>query len=112
MAAYISKEYEVILDAAAGLVGEARPDVVTLDLEPISKQLKELETIVDDLLASLNPGTPPRLSAPRRGGVYKTAGFLTNVVTGLVLGSLLFAIIIFAYLVASNPAFLKVLLGG
>jgi len=112
MAAYISKEYDVILDVEAGVVGEARADVVTLNIEPLIKCVEELEHLSDELLSSLHPSTEPMFSRPFRGGVYKTAGFLTNMAIGFILGCLFFAAIMFAYIAITNPQLLKAILGG
>jgi tetrahydromethanopterin S-methyltransferase subunit B len=112
MAAIISKEYDVILDTATKKVGASRADIVSLDIEPLSKHIGKLESLADELLASLNPSSQPLFSRPSRAGVYKMAGYLTNMVIGFILGCLTFVLIILAYISATNPAALKALLGG
>ncbi|NLU03955.1 MAG: tetrahydromethanopterin S-methyltransferase subunit B, partial [Methanothermobacter sp.] len=54
----------------------------------------ELEATADDLINSLDPTTTPLDSYPGREGVYLTAGKLTNMVYGFILG----LIILFALL--------------
>ncbi|WP_309491947.1 tetrahydromethanopterin S-methyltransferase subunit MtrB [Candidatus Hecatella orcuttiae] len=112
MAAEISKEYDVILDAENGLVGEARMDVVTLDIMPLEKSLRELEKLAEELLSSLNPASEPLFSRPLRGGIYRRAGLLTNIFLGFLIGCLFFAIIIFTYLAVTSPEALKAVGGG
>ncbi|KYH38191.1 MAG: tetrahydromethanopterin S-methyltransferase subunit B [Candidatus Hecatellales archaeon B24] len=112
MAAVISKEHDVILDTTTRKVGASRADIVSLDIEPLSKHIGKLESLADELLASLNPSSQPLFSRPSRAGIYKTAGYLTNMAIGFILGCLTFALIVLAYLSATNPATLKALLGG
>lgn len=112
MAAIISREYNLILDTVTRRVGTSRADIVSLNVEPLSRQIGRLEALADELLASLNPSSQPLFSRPARAGVYMVAGFLTNLTLGFLLGCLTFAIIILAYLSVTNPAVLKALLGG
>ncbi|MHC1586544.1 MAG: tetrahydromethanopterin S-methyltransferase subunit MtrB [Candidatus Hecatellaceae archaeon] len=112
MAAIISKEYDIILDSVTFQVGKSRPDIVALDLEPLRQRIERLESLVDEVMASFNPSTQPLFSRPRRAGVYRTAGFLTNMVVGFLLGCLVFALIVLAYLSVARPELLRTLLGG
>jgi tetrahydromethanopterin S-methyltransferase subunit B len=112
MAAVISKEYDIILDTATRRIGTSRTDIVSLNIEPLSRNIRRLESLADELLASLNPSSQPLFSRPSRAGVYRTAGYLTNIVIGFLLGCLTFTLIILAYLSATNPTALKALLGG
>ena len=58
-------------------------------MDTIDEQLTELEVAADDMEHALDPTTTSPGSCPGREGVYLTAGKLTNMVYGFVLGLVL-----------------------
>ena len=97
MTILISRDLNVVLDEDFKLVGEARVDVAQLNLEPVIKAVEELDLLSRELLASLEPRTAPLISSrPRREGVYRLSGVMSNVALGFLIGSLAFSAILFA----------------
>ncbi|BAM70302.1 tetrahydromethanopterin S-methyltransferase subunit B [Methanothermobacter thermautotrophicus] len=91
----IAPEYNLTLDPSTGMIGAALGrEVIILSMDEINEQIAELEATADDLINSLDPTTIPQGSYPGREGVYLTAGKLTNMVYGFILG----LIILFALL--------------
>ncbi|RLI27962.1 MAG: tetrahydromethanopterin S-methyltransferase subunit B [Candidatus Hecatellales archaeon] len=101
-----------MLDSFTFQVGKSRPDIVSMDLEPLRQRVGRLEKLADELMASLNPSTQPMFSRPNRAGVYRVAGFLSNFTLGFLLGCLTFTLFILVYLSLAKPELLKMLLGG
>jgi tetrahydromethanopterin S-methyltransferase subunit B len=58
-------------------------------MDGVNEQLDVLEVAVEDLYTALDPSTVSEGSYPGREGVYLTAGKLTNMVYGFVLGLVL-----------------------
>jgi len=91
----IAPEYNLTLDPSTGMIGAALGrEVIILSMDEINEQIAALEATADDLINSLDPTTTPLDSYPGREGVYLTAGKLTNMVYGFILG----LIILFALL--------------
>ena len=98
MTILISRELNVVLDEDFKLVGEARVDVAQLNLEPVIKAVEELDLLSRELLSSLEPRSAPLISSrPRREGVYRLSGIMSNVALGFLIGSLAFSAITFAF---------------
>ena len=86
----IVPEMSLTLDPSTGIVGAALGrEVVVLSMDTIDEQLTELEVAADDMEHALDPTTTSPGSCPGREGVYLTAGKLTNMVYGFVLGLVL-----------------------
>lgn len=86
----IAPESNLTLDPSTGIVGAALGrEVVLVTLDTINEQLNELEIGVEDLYTSLDPTTVSAGSYPGREGTYMTAGKLTNMVYGFILGLIL-----------------------
>ncbi len=85
----IAPELNLTLDPSAGTVGAGMKGAVLVSMDEINAQISTLEEAVEDLTNSLDPTSIPRGSYPGREGVYLTAGKLTNVVYGFILGLVL-----------------------
>ncbi|KZX17251.1 tetrahydromethanopterin S-methyltransferase subunit B [Methanobrevibacter cuticularis] len=96
----IVPEYNLTLDPSTGIIGAALGrEVLVLTMDDVIKEIDVLESAADDLLDSLNPNTVSEGAYPGREGVYATAGMLTNMVYGFVIG--LFVLIAAIPLLAS-----------
>ncbi len=83
-------EYNLTLDPSTGMVGAALGrEVLILSMDEINDQIATLEATADDLMHALDPTTTSEGSFPGREGVYLTAGKLTNMVYGFVVGLVL-----------------------
>jgi tetrahydromethanopterin S-methyltransferase subunit B len=83
----IVPEYNLTLDPSSGILGAALGgNAVLVTLDTVNEQLDELEIAVDDLYESLDPTSAPKDSFPGREGTYMSAGKLTNMVYGFVVG--------------------------
>jgi tetrahydromethanopterin S-methyltransferase subunit B len=83
----IAPEMNLTLDPSTGMLGAALGrDVVLVSLDGVNEQLDELEVAVEDLYTALDPTTVSAGSYPGREGTYLTAGKLTNMVYGFILG--------------------------
>jgi tetrahydromethanopterin S-methyltransferase subunit B len=82
----IAPESNLTLDPVTGKLGAALKGAVLVSLDGVNEQLNELEIAVEDLYNSLDPTTTSEGSYPGREGAYLTAGKLTNVVYGFILG--------------------------
>lgn len=83
-------ESNLTLDPSTGMIGAALGrEVLILSMDDINTEIATLEATADDLVNSLDPTTIPMDSFPGREGVYLTAGKLTNMVYGFVLGLIL-----------------------
>lgn len=85
----IAPEANLALDPSTGILGAALGGAVLVSLDGVNEQLNELEVAVEDLYNALDPTTTSEGSFPGREGVYLTAGKLTNMVYGFVLGLIL-----------------------
>ena len=112
MTIIISTEFEIILDENYKIIGEARKDITTLDLTPITKKVKEITMLSNELIKSLDPNTVPVKSRPGREGVYKTAGILTNTAIGFILGALIFSLAALVFISKTDPSIIQALFGG
>lgn len=89
-------EMNLTLDPSTGIVGAALGrEVVVLSMDTINEQLKELEVAADDIEHALDPTTTSTGSRPGREGVYLTAGKLTNMVYGFILGLVLLVALLY-----------------
>jgi tetrahydromethanopterin S-methyltransferase subunit B len=83
-------EMNLTLDPTTGMIGAALGrDVVIVSMDGVNEQLNELEVAVEDLYTALDPSTTSEGAYPGREGAYLTAGTLTNLVYGFVLGLVL-----------------------
>ncbi len=82
----IAPESNLTLNPSTGMLGAGMKGAVLVSLDAVNEQLNELEIAVDDLYMSLDPTSAPANSFPGREGVYMTAGKLTNMVYGFILG--------------------------
>lgn len=82
----IAPESNLTLDPVTGKLGAALKGAVLVSLDGVNEQLNELEIAVEDLYNSLDPTTTSEGSYPGREGAYLTAGKLTNMVYGFILG--------------------------
>ncbi|MDR2545696.1 MAG: tetrahydromethanopterin S-methyltransferase subunit B [Methanobrevibacter sp.] len=91
----IVPEYSLTLDPSTGSIGAALGrEVLILSMDDINKEIETLELAANELVNSLDPNTVPIDAFPKRKGVFLTAGLLTNMVYGFLLGLLvLFAVI-------------------
>ena len=112
MTIIISTEFEIILDEDYKIIGEARKDIAVLDLAPITKKINEINMLSNELIKSLDPNTAPIKSRPRREGVYRTAGILTNTVIGFILGALIFSLSVLVFISKTDPSIIQALFGG
>jgi tetrahydromethanopterin S-methyltransferase subunit B len=86
----IDPQSNLTLDPSTGMVGAALGrDVVVVSMDTINEQIAELEIAADDIEHALDPTTVSPGAYPGREGVYVTAGKLTNMVYGFVLGLVL-----------------------
>lgn len=86
----IAPEANLALDPSTGMLGAALGrEVVILSMDDINAQISELEETAMDLMNSLDPTTTSAGSYPGREGVYLTAGKITNMVYGFILGLVL-----------------------
>lgn len=83
-------ELNLTLDPSTGMIGAALGrEVLILSMDDINAEIATLEATADDLMNSLDPTTVAEGSFPGREGVYLTAGKLTNMVYGFILGLVL-----------------------
>jgi tetrahydromethanopterin S-methyltransferase subunit B len=86
----IAPELNLTLDPSTGIVGASLGrEVLILSMDTINEQITELEAAANDLYTALDPSTTSEGSYPGREGVYLTAGKLTNMVYGFILGLVL-----------------------
>ncbi|KZX11648.1 tetrahydromethanopterin S-methyltransferase subunit B [Methanobrevibacter filiformis] len=83
----IVPEYNLTLDPSTGAIGAALGrDVVIVSLDDINTEIDTLEVAADELINSLDPTSVPADAYPGREGTFETAGLLTNVAYGFVIG--------------------------
>jgi tetrahydromethanopterin S-methyltransferase subunit B len=82
----IAPEMNLSLDPSTGSLGAALKGAVLVSLDGVNEQLDQLEVAVEDLYTALDPTTVSEGSYPGREGTYMTAGKLTNMVYGFILG--------------------------
>lgn len=86
----------LVLDVNTGLIG---PDKHTknannmIATEELFKKIDRVEEAITDLESSLDPNSVSRISKPGREGIYANAGFLTNMVLGIII-ALVFIILL------------------
>jgi len=85
----IAPELNLTLDPSTGRVGAGMKGAVLVSMDDINAEISTLEAAADDLMNSLDPTTTSEGSYQGREGVYLTAGKLTNVVYGFILGLVL-----------------------
>ncbi len=83
-------ESNLTLDPSTGMIGAALGrEILILSMDDINSEINTLEATADDLVNSLDPSTTSEGAFPGREGVYLTAGKLTNIVYGFILGLIL-----------------------
>ena len=83
-------EMNLTIDPSTGIVGAALGGgAVLVSMDGVNKQLDELEVAVEDFYTALDPNTMSEDAYPGREGTYLTAGTLTNMVYGFLLGLVL-----------------------
>lgn len=83
----IVPEYNLTLDPSTGMLGAALGrEVIVLSMDDINKEIDTLEAAADDLMNSLDPTTVSEGAYPGREGTYATAGMLTNMTYGFLIG--------------------------
>lgn len=83
-------ESNLTLDPSTGMIGAALGrEILILSMDDINSEIDTLEATADDLVNSLDPSTTSEGAFPGREGVYLTAGKLTNMVYGFILGLIL-----------------------
>ena len=96
----IVPEYNLTLDPSTGMLGAALGrEVIVLSMDDINKEIDALEVAADDLINSLDPNTVSEGAYPGREGTYVTAGLLTNMTYGFLIGLLV--------LIAAIPLLVK-----
>ena len=91
----IAPELNLTLDPSTGIVGASLGiEVLILSMDTINEQITELEAAANDLYTALDPTTTSLGAYPGREGVYLTAGRLTNMVYGFILGLVLLVAIL------------------
>lgn len=85
----IAPELNLTLDPSTGAVGAGMKGAVLVSMDDINAEISTLEAAAEDLMNSLDPTTTSTGSYPGREGVYLTAGKLTNMVYGFLLGLVL-----------------------
>ena len=91
----VAPELNLTLDPSTGIVGASLGrEVLILSMDDINEQITELEAAADDIASALDPSTVSPGAYPGREGVYVTAGKLTNMVYGFVLGLVLLVAIL------------------
>ena len=83
----IVPEYSLTLDPSTGMIGAALGrEVLVLSMDSINDEIAKLEAAAEDLMTSLDPNTVSDGAYPGREGAYVTAGMLTNMVYGFLIG--------------------------
>ncbi|MGL4669387.1 MAG: tetrahydromethanopterin S-methyltransferase subunit MtrB [Methanobacteriaceae archaeon] len=86
----IVPEYNLTLDPSTGIVGAALGnDVIIHSLDNINEEIAKMEIAAEDLMTSLDPTAISQEDYPGREGAYLTAGLLTNMVYGFLIGLLI-----------------------
>ena len=86
----IAPELNLTLDPSTGIIGASLGrEVLILSMDTINEQITELEAAANDIYLALDPSSTSLGSYPGREGVYLTAGRLTNMVYGFILGLIL-----------------------
>ncbi|RBQ22379.1 Tetrahydromethanopterin S-methyltransferase subunit B [Candidatus Methanobinarius endosymbioticus] len=80
-------EYNITLDPSTGMIGAALGrEVIVLSMDDVNDEITKLEVAANDLMTSLDPNTVSDGAYPGREGTYATAGMLTNMVYGFLIG--------------------------
>jgi tetrahydromethanopterin S-methyltransferase subunit B len=82
----IAPEMNLTHNPATGIIGAALEEAVIVSMDEINNQITELEMTAEDLYHALDPTTTSLGAYPGREGVYLTAGKLTNMVYGFIIG--------------------------
>lgn len=93
----IAPEMNLTLDPSTGMLGAALGrEAVIVSMDVINQQITELEMTADDLYHALDPSTTSLDAYPGREGVYLTAGKLTNMTYGFIIGLVVILAILMA----------------
>lgn len=79
-------EMQLNINPVSGVIGAGGGDLIILSMDDINGELARIEAATDELMNSLDPNTSPLGSFPGREGSYVTAGMLTNMVYGFLIG--------------------------
>jgi tetrahydromethanopterin S-methyltransferase subunit B len=92
----IAPEFNITLDPSTGTVGAMLGrEAVILSFDEVNEQITKLEATANDLYHALDPTSVSEGAYPGREGVYITAGKLTNMVYGFIIGLVLLVAILF-----------------
>jgi len=81
-------EYGLTLNPSTGRIGSA------FSMEDVNKEITKLEAAANDLINSLDPNTVSDGAYPGREGTYVTAGTLTNMTYGFLIGLFVLLVVI------------------
>lgn len=87
---------DLIMDVNTGIIGSKQTSdstMSTIPMEELMDEIDRVELAINDLESSLNSKSISRLSKPGREGAYYMAGFLSNVVLGIII-ALIFIILL------------------
>ena len=91
----VAPELNLTLDPSTGIIGASLGrEVLLLSMDDINEQITELEAAANDIVTALDPSTVSPGAYPGREGVYITAGKLTNMVYGFIIGLVLLVAIL------------------
>ena len=84
----IVPDMNLALDPVSGVIGASLGGgVVLLSMDEVNEEVAKIQGAADELVSSLDPYISPVGSYPGRDGSFVTAGLLTNIVYGFLLGS-------------------------
>lgn len=79
-------EMNLNLDPETGIIGAGGGDLIIVSMDEINEEIAKVEAAADELMNSLDPKSAPLGSYPGREGTYLTAGKLSNMVYGFIIG--------------------------
>lgn len=79
-------EMQLNINPVSGVIGAGGGDLIILSMDDINTELAKIEAATDELINSFDPSTSPLGSYPGREGSFVTAGMLTNMVYGFLIG--------------------------
>ena len=86
------------LDVNTGIIGqgisETKGNVQTFPTNEILEQLDIIEEAITDLESSFDSSSVSQLSQSGREGIYNKAGFLTNIVLGIIIALIIIILLV------------------
>lgn len=86
------------MDVNTGIIGQEisqnTKNAPIFPVDDIMIQIDKLENAINDIESSFDPYSTSRLSQPKREGVYRNAGLLTNLVIGIIIALVLIILLI------------------